>query len=126
MERNLDLLRNIMLSLEKNIDPNKQLISTEGLKTLESDVGILNEHIKLLVENDLIETMRPMNVDDGPIKRYTHIKRITSRGYDFLDALRNEDIWNKTKETAISAGGFTLSLIIELGKDYLKKKLALS
>ncbi len=49
------------------------------------------------------------------------IKRITSTGYDFLDALRNDTIWKKTKEKMKEVGGFTLGIAIEIAKEHMKK-----
>lgn len=124
LKRNLDLIRDIMLYLEENIDPNKPLFPVSKLEDLESDSGILNEHIKQLVENGFIETTKPIYMQGFTI--FMDIQRITSNGHDFLDALRDDSVWNKTKEAVQKAGGFTLNMLVELGKEYLTKEVGLS
>ena len=53
------------------------------------------------------------------------IQRITSNGHDFLDSLRNNIVWNKTKEAAGKVGGYTISILMDLGKEYIKKQVGL-
>lgn len=44
-------------------------------------------------------------------------------GHDFLDSIRDPDVWNKTKKGALAAGGFTLNLLNDLAKGFIKKKI---
>jgi hypothetical protein len=41
----------------------------------------------------------------------------------FLDTVRDPEIWKKTKEGAISAKGFTLDLLQDLAKGFIKKQI---
>jgi hypothetical protein len=48
---------------------------------------------------------------------------LTWQGHDFLDSVRDPKIWAKTKEGALAAGGFTVDLLAELAKGFLKKQI---
>jgi hypothetical protein len=50
--------------------------------------------------------------------------RISNSGHDFLDAMRDEGIWKKTKDTvAISGGNATLGFIKQIATALLKKQI---
>jgi hypothetical protein len=45
------------------------------------------------------------------------------QAHDFVDAVRDEQIWQRTKEGALNAGGWTLELLTDLAKGFLKQKI---
>ena len=50
--------------------------------------------------------------------------RVTNKGHDFLEAIRDEGIWNKTKAAVAETGGSaTLEIFTALAKGFLKKKI---
>jgi hypothetical protein len=51
------------------------------------------------------------------------VERLSMDGHDFLDSIRDPDVWNKTKKGALAAGGFTLNLLNDLAKGLIKKKI---
>lgn len=120
MKRDLDLLRDIMIYLEENLVPGGNIQSTNISLCDGSDEEYkkLSEHIKLLIEDGFIETSKPMMMGGFAI---FIILRITSKGHDFLDALRNDTVWNNTKEKMKEIGGFTLGIAIDIAKGYLAK-----
>lgn len=123
MKRNMDLIRYIMIYLEEEMKAGSIYIADNIDFTKFSDdinKNIINEHLMLLLENEFIDAVYAGNKIS--LNAFA-IKRITNKGYDFIDALRNDDIWNKVKEKATNVGGVTLSIMIELGKEYLKQKL---
>lgn len=119
MKRDLDLLRDIMIYLEENLIPGGNIQSTDISLYDDSDEEYkkLSEHIKLLIEDGLIEA-KPIMVGGFAIFM---ILRITSKGHDFLDALRNDTVWNNTKEKMKEIGGFTLGIALDIAKGYLAK-----
>lgn len=122
MKRDLDLIRNIMIYLEGNLQPGKEINAADlpfYNQNDDEDYQVMSEHIKLIIENGYIEVIKT------PIRGFSlfHITRITTQGHDFLDALRNEKVWNQVKEKTILASGFTLSLLVDLGKEYVKNEL---
>jgi predicted transcriptional regulator len=121
MKRDLDLLRNIMIYLEDNLAAGENIESTnislyDGSSN--EEYKKLSEHIKLLIEDGLIETSKPMGMGGFTIFM---ILRITSKGHDFLDALRNDTVWNNTKEKMKEIGGFTLGVALDIAKGYFTK-----
>jgi len=104
LKRDLDLLRKILLAIE-NAD---EFYYYNGIPHLASDIGcsnleLVSFHVSLLVDNDYIEVLDisccSINYDDYMIKR------LTADGCDYLDNIRNDTIWNKTKEVISNIGG---------------------
>ena len=104
MKRDLDLLRKILLAIE-NAD---EFYYYNGIPYLASDIGcsnleLVSFHVSLLVDNNYIEVSDisccGINYDDYMIKR------LTADGCDYLDNIRNDTIWNRTKEVISNAGG---------------------
>ena len=125
MKRDLDLIRQIMLTLEEKMEYGKnfqsaQLIEVIQDKTLSAEK--LAYHIGLLVESDLIRA-KEYKYQSGEPTDYLIIT-ITSQGQDFIDTIRQDTTWNKIKEKASNIGGFTLSLLVDIGKEYLKKQIS--
>ncbi|WP_263626499.1 DUF2513 domain-containing protein [Xinfangfangia pollutisoli] len=49
---------------------------------------------------------------------------MTAKGHDFLDAIRNDTVWNKAKSGAAAVGGMTLGMLKDLAVAYLKQETA--
>lgn len=123
MKRDLDLLRNIMIYLEDNLVPSNIMQSTDiALYHTDDEYKIMAEHIRMLLEIGYIECGKPCNTRVGTIYL---IKRVTSNGHDFLDALRNDTTWNHVKEKAKGLPGMTIGILLDLGKEYIKTKYLL-
>lgn len=56
-------------------------------------------------------------------------KRLTYKGHEFLDTVRDGEVWRRTKAGAEKAGVAGLGVLLELGKAYgkevLKEKLGI-
>jgi Hypothetical protein (DUF2513) len=50
-------------------------------------------------------------------------RRLTWEGHDFLDAIRDPEIWCKTKSGAEEVGSFTFDLLKELAVGLIKTKI---
>lgn len=118
MKRDMDLLRNLLFQIEdKDVGLfNDILVEAPGI-----DQPILQGHLRLLTEAKLIDAITAPDCGDN-FDYYTPI-RLTWAGHDFLDSVRDPEIWSKTKEGAESAGGFTLELLAALAKGFLKLKI---
>lgn len=90
MKRDIDLVRKILLELEKKSQPWAAHLALEGY-----DHEVVSYHIMLLSEANYI-TAFDASSNDGidwmP-------ERMTWAGHDFLDAARNDTLWNKAKQT---------------------------
>jgi predicted transcriptional regulator len=76
-------------------------------------------HIKILAEADLIDA-----TDASSSDQYYYIPNaLTWNGHEFLDAIRNDTVWNKLKQTIQEKGGsipFTVmqDLSLSLAKSF--------
>ena len=77
-------------------------------------------HCTLLEDAGYLET-HPRN---KPILRSFSIRRITWDGHEFLDAIRDEGTWKKTKEfVSKKVGSAPLEMVFEVARRFLQEKL---
>ena len=106
MKRDMDLIREILLQIEKT--PREKL---DHLSAPEGyDYDTMTEHLVLLedagfVEGELIGTFRS--------RRYI-VHKMTWDGHDFLDAVRTPMVWNEVKNRLLAFGG---NSALEIVKD---------
>jgi len=122
MKRNLDLIRDLLLKLESlptemgavySYEASDPLLSIEGHSEHE-----IYYHLDLLRERGLIESP-----GSQPMLGIT-FERLTWEGHDYLDAVRDPEIWKKTKQGAEAAGSFTFDIVKELAKALIKAQIA--
>lgn len=119
MKRDMGLMRLLLLKLEE-LDENGQ--STCHYRSYDIQIdgytwAQVNYHYDLAEEAGLV-VAGTNSVMNGFLFR-----RLTWAGHDFVDAVRDEDIWNKTKEGALAAGGFSFDLVKDLAKGFIRKKV---
>lgn len=102
MKRDMDLVRKILFAIEAHpptLGPLK--INIEGYSK-----EIIDYHLTLLKDAGFIEGINPgAKSGFGDIVAMTIPMRMTWQGHEFLDACRNESIWNKAKDKLQSVGG---------------------
>ncbi|MDZ4196666.1 MAG: DUF2513 domain-containing protein [Candidatus Izemoplasmatales bacterium] len=114
MKRNMDLARAILFEIETiPYDMNIHEIVIEGFSNDE-----INYHIMLLNEAGLVEALDLSS--HGGLEWKS--KRLTWKGHEFLDASRNETIWNKAKSSIREKG---LSLSFDLVYKVLIKMMSM-
>ena len=118
MKRDLDIIRDLLLALEAGSENNT--FSTKKLPIL-SDVSVeaVLAHFNLLVGAGIIEKARGLYGDSPLRDKFS----ISNEGYDYLEAIRDNAVWAKTKDAANKAGGFTLDLIGEIARGLIKTQL---
>jgi hypothetical protein len=81
------------------------------------EVDQIAYHLSLIKAAGLIDTggVRPM-IGIG-------FRSLSWAGHDFLDSVRSPDVWDKTKQVASAAGGFTVELLVFAAKTYLEGKI---
>jgi hypothetical protein len=75
-------------------------------------------HLSLLRENGLIDSPGSQPLDGG-----ITFRSLTWWGHDFLDAVRDPEIWRKTRKGVEATGSFTFELVKELAKGFIKTKI---
>lgn len=112
----MDLIRQVLLLVEGReyawfLRPSGQEGLPEGL----SDRGFIevDYHVALLVEADYLDALR---LKSGGWQ----VSRLTWKGHEFLDTVREDAVWAETKNQARKAGGWGVGLLLDIGKAVVK------
>ena len=116
MKRDMDLIRNMLLYVEKENEFNEENGVDLG-HFPDVNPRLLKSHFKLIRQNGYLNKL---TLASGG---YILAGEITNEGYDFLDSVRDPEIWRKTKDAAHAAGGFSLRLLGRLATGFLEKKI---
>jgi hypothetical protein len=117
MQRDMDLIRGLLLKLEAlpmrrggivTIAPDDEEIAVPGY-----DPDQIDYHLSQIRKSG--GGAHPM-VGIG-------FRCLTPAGHDFLDSVRDPEIWAKTKKGAEAAKGFTIDLLKDLAKGLVKKQI---
>ena len=115
MRRDMDLIRQIAFIIESSDDSfNSETINIANYS--QSQIGY---HCELMNESGLLDAIdtRTMQSDYATF----HIRRLTTKGHDFVDAARSDTLWNKARATISSTvGGVAIDVLIR----YLKTQAA--
>lgn len=122
MKRDLNLIRNMLLRIEE-LDSTKQKITIDSFSDLCADPVLISLHIELLIDSNYIETSEPIYC--GVIKDFL-IYRITSDGYDYLDSIRENSIWERTENMLFKVGGSAaLDVVKDVAVSIIKTRLGI-
>jgi hypothetical protein len=117
MKRDMDLVRDLLLKIEEAKEPPalSDLVSKEDDEKYET----ATYHLKMLI--DEVGLVRGINCGSMDGEDWIELN-ITWTGHEFLDTVRDPEVWRKTKEGAKKIGGFTLDILMQLATGYLKMK----
>ena len=109
MTRDDDFIRQLVLEAEASKD-----IYLMAVMTLSPSPEDLQRHFhaELLSDVGYFEA-----VNDG-------VYRMTNQGHDYAQAIRSNEIWEKTKSGAATLGGTTLGMMKDLAVGYVKQHAA--
>ncbi|MNJ48384.1 hypothetical protein D3C77_435770 [compost metagenome] len=116
MRLNKELVREILLTVEvsDNLPHSWIDLSSEG-----HGEEVVAYHVMLLDEAGLIVAQ-----DLSSMSRFDwRPMRLTISGHEYLDTIRDNEVWRLTKAGAEKAGGASLAIMLELGKAYGKQVL---
>jgi len=107
MQRDMELIRKILFKIEDTVDNiGKNNLQIEGY-TKEQ----VAYHCSILYEGGYIHAC---NIQYGSNEVYLFsVGRLTWEGHEFLDKIREDTIWNKTKKTIAEKG---LPLVFDIVK----------
>jgi hypothetical protein len=114
MKFDKDVVRKILLAIEASDEEPGGLIDIEIPGKSQVEIAY---HIQLLDEAGFIEAENLGNMDNYDWRA----KRLTFQGHEFLDTVRDPEIWRKTKEGASKIGGAGIEILFTLGKGYAKQ-----
>jgi hypothetical protein len=112
MKRNWDLIRTILLKIEADW-PSQGVRELESIYFPDQDFSEIDWHFRLLNDGGFLLTAN---------NNYSFVHGISWRGFEFLDTIRDDEIWIKTKKTAIDLQNFSVETIKDIAKAYFKKK----
>lgn len=118
MKRDMDLIRTLLLKLEE-LEQDAGGIYLYEYSELVVDGYTEDQtiyHLGLLLEAGLID-----QGGTGALSEFM-FKRLTWEGHDFADSVRSEEIWQRARKGALAAGGFSIELIGDLAKGFIRKK----
>lgn len=91
-----------------------------GKETNDDHAKYINEHVRLLIED--AGFVEGISVPIHGFNMWQDLK-LTWSGHDYLDSVRDPKIWEQTKKTAETAGGFTVEILGALAKGLIKEKI---
>ena len=121
MKRDMDIVRDLLIRIE-GIDrpdgaPALLTITPANLGLSDAAPGAIAYHLLLLVDAGFLKPTSLKGVE------FIGVAGLTWKGHDFLDSIRDPEIWRQTKEGATKAGGFTVELLADLAKGLLKTQI---
>lgn len=94
----MELVRKILLKIEEDyVDVALYDIEIDGY-----DMKTVAYHCKILNDAKLISDYKSQYAD-GELYSFG-VSSLTWEGHEFLDKIRNDSVWNKTKETIMKKG----------------------
>jgi hypothetical protein len=111
-----DVVREILLAIEASDEDPRAWVEISIQGKSQEEVAY---HVQLLDEAGFIEA-EELSSNDGYDWR---AKRLTFQGHEFLDTVRDPEIWRKTKEGVSKVGGVGIELLFTVGKAYAKQLL---
>ncbi|WP_454864189.1 DUF2513 domain-containing protein [Pseudomonas hormoni] len=113
MQLDKDLVREILLAVEAHEDP----VGWMELRLEGRAPQVVSYHVMLLDEAGLLA-----GISLGGLNHFEwQPKRLTYQGHEFLDTIRDSEVWRRTKAGAEQAGGAGLGFLLEIGKAYGKQ-----
>jgi len=121
MKRDMDLIRELMLKLESlpmeygdnvPIPPDTAAVQVDGYS-----FDQIAYHLDLIKQAGFIER------SGSDLGIGIMFKGLSWSGHDFVDSVRSPDVWDKTKQAASAAGGFSVELLVFAAKTYLEGKI---
>ena len=109
MKRDMELIRKILFKIENDY----QGETLRAPRIDGYDLVTVAEHCKLLRDYGLLDEYIPIGANNAPVITFL-VGNLTWEGYDFLEKIRQDTVWNKTKSVITQKG---LPMILEVVKD---------
>lgn len=128
MQRDMDLMRDILLAVQERTDAEPKEIKIDG----HPNENVVTRHIELLHAAKYLEIAgnKPTYTSAG--KPVYLVKDLTWDGHQFISAIKNDEIWSKLKSELSAAKLLPAPTevikyaAIEIGKSVIKQHLGLA
>jgi len=115
MKRDMDLIRLLLLSFEAGTE-------SEELKRYDANAQVY--HMVLLKDAGMIDAV--IRNDERGIPNGAIFLRMTWAGHEFLDSVRDSDIWAKIKKHVLKpTASWTVSIVADYAKHEIRTRLGL-
>lgn len=118
--RDMDLIRTLLLKIESAKIPSHSYIEADNFCAMAAistdpsgDTDNYWYHMQLLSDAGMLM---------GKMEKGL-LRGLSWQGCEFLDSIRDPEIWAKTKKSAGAAGGFTADLLKDLAKGFIRTKI---
>ena len=120
MKRDMDLIRLILLEIEKEVDGEPVM----GLTVEGYNMQQVAYHCRLLEERGFIDDYSP-EYGDGELLDFA-VGKLTWEGHEYLDTVRDNSFWGMVK-TMMSKKAIpvTLKFVVATAEEIVNKKLGL-
>ena len=118
MKRDMDLIRRILLHVEEH--------DNLEIEVEDFDKNTISYHVRLLIEAGLMHGVAMTALDGTIILQDCGHTCLTWEGHEFLDAARQDTLWDKAKDkVGKTLGTISFSLLTELLMQLAKQPLGL-
>ena len=111
--RDMDLIRDILLATENNCEADSFYTFEDGLFA-----GFTEKEIYM--HSDLLFKKGFLRKTPQTLGYSVCVSGLTWEGYDFLDSVRDPEIWRKTKAAGEKVGGWTVGILADYAKGLIK------
>jgi len=122
MKRDMDIIRALMLKLEALPADGHRIFGVaatdEELAVAGASVDQIDYHLRLLRDQGFLDSPGQPSLSG----KYP-FRGITWAGHDFVDSIRDDDVWSKTKTQAEKVGSWTVDILAGIAKAVVKAKL---
>ncbi|SUP42445.1 DUF2513 domain-containing protein [Veillonella criceti] len=121
MKRDLDLLRNILITIEGSDTD----LDTNSFLHLCDDIETIDYHIYLLADAGYIDYYDISCCNGSRYPQYL-VKYLTSDGCDYLSSIKDDNVWSHVKKKINKVGdSVTLETIKIIGSKFILQYLGL-
>ncbi len=117
MKRDMDLIRTLLFYFENKSD--SAHVEAEDIILEGFDQNSIQYHIVIMCEAELLSCEKIQSTSSDRLVKAIPF-RLTWEGHEYLDAARNDSVWNQAKEIL---GNQALSFSFAMSKSLLKKIL---
>jgi Hypothetical protein (DUF2513) len=118
-KRSMDLLRALLLKVEAEANPVGEFSLTSSDFDGFSEMQVW-QHIQLLEDAGFIEEAQQMFGGESSWQ----VGQILWNGHEYLDKVRDPEVWRKTKEIAAKAGGGGVEVMSQIASSVISTAIA--
>ncbi|MEM8825647.1 MAG: DUF2513 domain-containing protein [Pseudomonadota bacterium] len=114
----MDVVRDILMRIERQtVEEARDYLVIDELEPT-----VQEHHMNIMLDAGLISANDWATHDRELGHRWGYV-RLTWKGHELLDSVRDPKVWSRTKEGVQKAGGFSLEVLQELAKAILLSQI---